>query len=75
MQAVAPFMAQHFGPMTGCRFNELHTGRSLGTTYGELGHLLEGTRVIEPAAGCSDRRQMESTFIAHSCVPAGDSDA
>jgi hypothetical protein len=75
IQAVAPFMAQHFGPMTGCRFNDLHTGRSFGANYEELGHLIASTRVVDPAAGCSDPRLSDTPSVAPSDFSAQGTDA
>jgi hypothetical protein len=42
IQAVAPFMTQHCGPQTGCRFNDLKAGTSLGIAHGALQLVLEG---------------------------------
>jgi hypothetical protein len=75
IQALAPFMVQHFGPMTGCRFNDLHTGRSFGATYEEVGRLLENTRGVDLAPGCSGPRLEESPFVPRSGIEVGDADA
>ena len=36
INAALPFMAQNFGPLTGCAFNNLETGASVGFAYGNL---------------------------------------
>ena len=41
IEAVRPFMDQHFGPLTGCVFNNLATGSFLAIGHGALQLLLE----------------------------------
>ena len=36
IQSLAPFMARHFGPMTECHFNDLHTESFMSIAYGDL---------------------------------------
>ena len=43
--AALPFMAENFGPLTGCRFNNLGTGERFGTTYESLPGALSIWRV------------------------------
>jgi len=38
--AAAPFMAENFGPLTGCRFNHLDTNESWGAPYGTIASAL-----------------------------------
>jgi hypothetical protein len=40
IQAVTPFMEAHFGPMTGCRFNNLCTGQAVGFLFGDMPQVL-----------------------------------
>jgi hypothetical protein len=44
LRAVAPFMSQNFGPMTGCRFNDLETQEALGIAYRDLQAVLEDSQ-------------------------------
>jgi hypothetical protein len=50
IMATVPFMEQHFGPLSGCRFNDLKAGKSLGIAYGELQAVLEGAATMDLAA-------------------------
>jgi hypothetical protein len=40
IRAVTPFMQAQFGPMTGCRFNNLRTGHTVGFLYGDRPQVL-----------------------------------
>ena len=42
IRAVARFMAEHFGPLTWVRFNQLPDGPCIGVTYQDLESALEG---------------------------------
>ena len=48
--ATVPFMEQHFGPLTGCRFNDLKAEPSHAIAYGELQASLEGAAEVDLAA-------------------------
>ena len=41
IRAALPFMAKHFGPLTGCVFTNLNTGTSIGYSYRELLGVME----------------------------------
>ena len=50
IQAAGPFIEACFGPMTGCRFNDLKTWKSLGIAYGELQAVRAGRGTTNLAA-------------------------
>jgi hypothetical protein len=50
IRALAPFMTEHCGPLTGCRFNDLKRETSLGIAHGALQLLLEGREESDLAA-------------------------
>ena len=50
IKAVSPFMGQNFGPLTGCRFNDLKTGKALGIAYGDLRAVLDKSGEINIAS-------------------------
>ncbi len=39
LEAARPFMQTHFGPLMGCRFNNIQTGESRGALFQELAGL------------------------------------
>ncbi len=50
IRAAGPFMEAWFGPMTGCRFNDLKNWQSLGIAYGDLQPILAGQGTMDLAA-------------------------